>query len=227
MNGQPNQSVQRGLAALAVLTAAGEPIGSRELARRLGDEHTRTHRMLRGLVAGGFAIQDGERRYRPGPGVHLLAARALHGSPLLRAALPVLRELHLAGQHMALGLLWDGEVSYLYHGRPSERFDAGLAACQVFPAEQSSIGQMLEALGDMTQPRTPRVRLAEIRRLGYAHVHSDDAGASLAVPVMQGGLAVAGLARVGRSSAATLAGHVEILIKAARAIAQGMESNHG
>jgi len=87
---QPNQSLIDGLACLQQLASEREPVGGRELARDLGLEPTRVHRLLRTLAHLGLAQQDAQRRYRPGPGIHVLAAQAMFGSGLLRRALPVL-----------------------------------------------------------------------------------------------------------------------------------------
>jgi DNA-binding IclR family transcriptional regulator len=145
---QPNQSLGRGLEVLHALCGAEGPIGSRELSRRLNMEHTRVNRLLGTMAALGLAERTADRRYRPGPAVHVLAASSLRSSGLLQAALPVIRELHAEGFGAALGVLWRDQVCYLYHGKPNQPLERGLAGHQLFPAEWSSIGTILCAQDD-------------------------------------------------------------------------------
>lgn len=142
MTAQPNQSVGHALTCLIGLTDAGV-IGSRELARRLGMEHTRVNRLLGTLADLGLAERTTDRRYRPGPGLHGLAAGALRGSGLLQAALPEIRALHDQGYGVALGLLWLGRVVYLYHGSPQQPLEESLAAHAPWDPQESSIGRVL------------------------------------------------------------------------------------
>jgi hypothetical protein len=67
---------------------------------------------------------------------------------LLQAALPVIRELHAEGFGVALGVLWRDQVCYLYHGKPNQPLERGLAGHQLFPAAWSSIGTILNAQND-------------------------------------------------------------------------------
>jgi len=147
---QPNQSLGRGLEVLHALCGAEGPIGSRELSRRLNMEHTRVNRLLGTMAALGLAERTADRRYRPGPAVHVLAASSLRSSGLLQAALPVIRELHAEGFGAALGVLWRDQVCYLYHGKPNQPLERGLAGHQLFPAAWSSIGTILRAQDDPT-----------------------------------------------------------------------------
>lgn len=152
---QPNQSLIDGLGVLQALASGGGAIGVREMARRMGLEATRAGRLLQTLAHLGLARQDAERRYAPGPGLHVLAAQAVFGSGLLRRALPVLGELHGLGLTVALGVLWRTRVCYLYHCDPTGDPLAGVGRVGLFPAHRSSIGLvMLAAMSD-----------AEVRRL--------------------------------------------------------------
>ena len=62
-------------------------MGSRELARILGLEPTRVNRLLKTLEHIGLLSQTEKRKYRPGPGIHILAAQSLYSSGLLKAAI--------------------------------------------------------------------------------------------------------------------------------------------
>lgn len=175
---QPNLSLQCGIDCLLELASAEQPVGSREMARRLGREHTRVNRLLGTLAHLGLAEKTPDRKYAPGPGVHLLAAMSLRGSRLLRTALPHIRDLmERTGERIALGVLWRDHVCYLFHGGPDEPIEAAVAPENLFPAKQSSIGGVL--LGRFTGD-------------GYAVSPTG----SLAVPV--GDPAIAGLAVSGK-----------------------------
>lgn len=142
---QPNQSLIDGLAVLTALAGVGESVGSRELGRRLGLEPTRVNRLLKTLAALGLAEQDEFRRYRPGPAIHVLAAQSLHGSGLIRRALPHLEALHQHGLLVALGVLWKNQVCYLYHGEPGMRAADALGRVSLVPATETGVGTMLLA----------------------------------------------------------------------------------
>lgn len=185
MPAQPNLSLINGLACLQELVASDVPVGSRELARRLGLEATRVNRLLGTLAQLGLAEQDESRKYRPGAGVHVLAAQSLRGSRLLRAALPEIRDLLGTGLSVALGVLWRDKVCYLYHGRDQANVEAGIAGHQLLPVEQSSIGAVLSDE-------------SAVRKRGYAVQRPNTTLASVAVPIGQppyAGLAFAGSIR--------------------------------
>lgn len=196
MPAQPNRSLADGIALLQALCSSPEALGSRELARAMGWEATRANRLLGTLRDIGLAEQDGARRYRPGPGVHLLAAQCLTGSGLLAAALPVVRDLR-ATYGVALGVLWHGRVCYLLHAGRGRPVEEGLGRAAPMPAEQSSIGMVLEA--HLPPPhRTDAGELAAIRRRGYAIQRNPDGrSGSVAVAIpgpAAGAPPVAGLA---------------------------------
>lgn len=175
MSSQPNQGIRDGLLCLEALAVAGEPLGCRELARRLDLHHVRANRLLKSLAEAGFARQDAQRRYLPGPGFHVLAALATHGSGLLIRALPELERLARdTAATVALGVLWRDQVCYLFHGNASTPAAEALGRTRLLAARDSSIGQAL------LHPKRSHICL----RHGQHH--------SLAVPV--GDPAIAGLA---------------------------------
>lgn len=167
MPAQPNQSLADGVALLGVLCSRDGAIGSRELARVMGWEPTRANRLLGTLRDLGLAEQDAGRRYRPGPGVHLLAAQCLHGSGLLAAAMPVIRELRRPDLGFAVGVLWQGKVCYLLRAMAGRPVEEGMQRSSLHPADQSSIGMVLEAAATGAV-LTPTAELAAIRDRGYA-----------------------------------------------------------
>jgi DNA-binding IclR family transcriptional regulator len=177
MTAQPNRSLSHGLDVLNALCGAAGPVGSRELARHLGMEHTRVNRLLGTMAQLGLAVRSSEGSYRPGPAVNVLAANSLHSSGLLQAALPVIRELLAQGVGVALGVLWRDQVCYLFHGRPDQPFERGIGGHELFPARQSSIGTLLLAHQAMNDD------VARLRSQGWAWVVPDAGGGSLSAPV--------------------------------------------
>lgn len=190
INAQPNQSLIDGIITLQALATAPEPIGCRELARQLGFDATKVNRLLKTLAYMGIARQTANRKYTAGPGMHVLAAQSLFASGLIRRALPVLERLRRFGHTVALGVLWNDSVSYLFHAPPGIEASHGLGRIGLLPATTSGIGIALLAelddaevrgiYGDREIPNCPGgiepllAKLAEVRRLGYARVHVAD-----------------------------------------------------
>jgi DNA-binding IclR family transcriptional regulator len=189
-NAQPNQSLIDGIATLQALATSAEPVGTRELARRLGFEVTRVNRLLRTLAYLGIARQTADRKYTSGPGMHVLAAQSLFASGLIRRALPALSQLRRFGLTVALGVLWRDNVSYLFHAPQGTEVSEALGRIGLYPATRGGIGMVLLAeLSDeeVTQlysgadeiPRFPQglrpllTELQEIRAQGYARVLVD------------------------------------------------------
>ena len=216
---QPNQGLIDGLAVLQAVTGAGAPVGGRDLARQLGIEPTRVHRLLKTLAGLGLTSQTPNRRYTVGPGVHVLAAQALYGSGLLRRAVPILQGLHDSGHTVALGVLWRQQVCYLYHGRSGLAPTDCIGTTGLYPAAQSGIGHVL--LAELPGDPAPELagQLAAVRHRGWALVErtADPLSATLAVPVGQP--AYAALAFAGEIRATDLPRLLPRLQAAARQIA--------
>lgn len=227
---QPNQSLIDGLAVLQAVSTSADPVGSRELARRLGLESTRVNRLLKTLAALGLCQQDAAKKYAPGPGLHVLAATALFGSRLLTTAAGPIENLRAQAPTLtvALGVRWRREVAYLLFAPPGTPLVAGVGRTALFPAERSSIGRVLLAALPDTEVRslytddTPALRhalsesLAEVRERGYALVQGDEQ--SLAVPLGPDAAPTAALALAGKASARELPDLVRLLKDTARQI---------
>jgi DNA-binding IclR family transcriptional regulator len=198
---QPNQSLIDGLTVLQALAVSTEPVGGRALARELGLEATRVNRLLKTLAYLGMARQTPNRKYLPGPAMHVLSAQSLFGSGLIRRALPVLETLQHSGHVVALGVLWRDQVCYLYHWDKGETAASALGRMNLYPASQSSIGRMLLAWQEEDQVRALYGNreiplylggiddllkdLREAREQGYAYAiqRPEPLNSSLAVPV--------------------------------------------
>lgn len=189
-NAQPNQSLIDGIATLQALATSPEPIGCRELARRLHLDPTRVNRLLKTLAYLGIARQTSNRKYMPGPGMHVLSAQSLFASGLIRNALPSLERLRRFGHTVALGVLWRHNVTYLYHAPPGVPAHEALGRIGVFPATRGGIGIALlaalddrdvaEIYGEEEIPRVPGglpallAQLHQVREQGYARVRVKD-----------------------------------------------------
>jgi DNA-binding IclR family transcriptional regulator len=150
---QPNQSVIDAMTCLQTLVAQGGAVGNRELARQMGLNITRVNRLLKTMAHVGMVRQTPQRKYLPGPGMHVLTALALGGDPLLTAGVPLLEtELRTlpSAQMLAFGMLWQRHVAYLFfaHGGDSglrQGDTVALRSRSIFPAIRSSIGRVLLA----------------------------------------------------------------------------------
>lgn len=185
-NAQPNQSLIDGIATLQALAVSPEPVGNRELARQLGFNPTRVNRLLKTLAYLGIARQTANRKYTSGPGMHVLAAQSLFASKIVQNAMPALENLRRFGLTIALGVLWNDNVSYLFHAPPGMDTTQGLGRIGLLPASSSGIGMALlaehddahvaELYDDKEVPGFDDglpgllAALAEVRAQGYARV---------------------------------------------------------
>ncbi len=238
---QPNQSLIEGLGCLQAVASAGEPVGSRALARQLGLEPTRVNRLLRTLGHLGFVRQDQRRKYHVGATIHVLSAQALFASGLLRAALGPLAELGRLKLIVALGVLWRDQVAYLFHATPGMGVAEALGRVGLYPATRSGVGMPLLAAATTRDVRAlyrgadeipgygralPRL-LTDLRRVrddGYAYVlqNAEREVWSLGVPI--GAPAYAAMALSGRITRAMVPGCVAALRAAAQKI-EGEKTN--
>jgi DNA-binding IclR family transcriptional regulator len=183
---QPNQSLIDGIVTLQALAISDEPIGCRELARRLGMETTRVNRLLKTLNFLGLAHQTANRKYTAGPGMHVLAAQSLYASGLLRNAIGPMEKLQRFGRVVALGVLWRDSVSFLYHAQTGMSSGEAIGRIGLFPATKSGVGMALLAdaseehvrqmYEDQVIPGFPRgiesllTSLKQIKKIGYARI---------------------------------------------------------
>ena len=184
---RPNQSLTTGVRCLQLIASSPAPVGSREAARSLGLEHTKVSRALGTLAMMGLAQRTADRKYRPGPALHVLAAQSLHGSGLLEAAMPHLRRLKWEGFTVALGVLWRRHVCYLVHARQYHALEEGIGRHELHPAARSSLGLILlaqepEGAAEPLGPREAHA-IAEARRTGHGLVRFPSGEVSVAVAI--------------------------------------------
>lgn len=192
MSSQPNQSLIDGIRCLQYLVSSGRAIGCRELARLMGINTTRVNRLLMTMASIGLTMQDEQRRYLPGPGIHALAAQAIRGSALFSQALPLLESYAPKDIVVAMGVLWEDQVIYIYHSEPGSQMSQALAGFHMLPAWQSVIGMSLLAaesdeelqkrfVDEQWQQLAPHI--AQQRELGRVVWHHDDGEVSMAKPL--------------------------------------------
>lgn len=154
MSAQPNNSILIGFRVLQEVIGIGRPVGSREISRRLSIEHSKANRTLGTLVSTGLLQKRSDRKYLPGPAVHVLSALSLRASGLIPAALPILGPLQAEGVTVALGARWGDTVVYLLHASPDQPLAASAGAHALFPANQSILGQVLPEHPDSANQST-------------------------------------------------------------------------
>lgn len=221
MSSQPNKSLMDGIICLQSLAASDKPVRGRELARMLGLDPTKINRLLRTLKSMGLAVQNDQKAYLPGPGIHVLASQAMYGSSLLRNTLPVLENLLPAPFIVALGVLWRDQVSYLFHADAHSSLTRGIGAYPLYDACHSSIGQVLLASEDdaSVESRLGPVRfsmllpmLEKVRREGFAVRKDKESGEySIAVPVFKPAQAGLAFSRLFNLSDQALEQHIQHL----------------
>ncbi len=230
---QPNKSLIDGLAVLQAVSAHREPVAGAQLARELGLESTRVNRLLKTLASLDVVYRTRERRYAPGPGMHVLAAQSLFASGLTQRALGPLGELSALGLVVAMGVLWRDQVCYLYHWRPGLSLGDALGRTALFPATRSSLGLALLATREAEQVAALyggreipgfdslaalQAALAAARSRGYATVPTGD---GLTVGVSFGSPAYAAIAIAGPEDQVGLAERVEHLGRTVKRLEAG------
>ncbi|WP_319485965.1 hypothetical protein [uncultured Cohaesibacter sp.] len=180
MSSQPNQSLIDGIRCFQELTIAGRPLGNKELSEKLDLNIIKVNRLLRTLKSIGMAEQNAQKKYMPGPVVHVLAAQSFHSSALFRAATKVAINTPFDDRTLAIGVLWQDSVVYMYHALAHQDPADGLGGYHLYPSSQSSIGMALLAEMDdeelaqtidhwpEEQKVAMRIAVANARAKGYA-----------------------------------------------------------
>jgi DNA-binding IclR family transcriptional regulator len=142
--------------------------------------------------------------------MHVLSAAAMYGSGLLARAAAAVDRLKPIKMHVAVGVLWQRQVVYLYQSQPSRSPPESLLLPKLYPAERSGIG--LAILAEMpdaqvrslyhdTPPHGGITRLLQMLRAaranGCAYLHRDDLRPSDALGVGIGSPAFAGITLAG------------------------------
>lgn len=184
---QPNKSLIDGLRCLQGLVSCPGPIGISDLAKSLDMEPTRAHRLLRTLTHMGYARQNSSRKYVPGPAIYPMTAQTLYASRFMSHALEPLEHLRRKLPYIvAMGVLWNRTVSYLYHAYQDTPLEKAIGTFGFWDATNSGIGMAVLAQKSNAEvkalfaghkiPQYPQgiksllAELARIRRQGYAFI---------------------------------------------------------
>lgn len=211
------QSVERALAVLHTIDAAGGDIGVSEIAQRSGLTISTAHRLTRALCEGGLVTQDPRtERYQLGPALVLLGRRAEERLGYTRL-LPALEGLAArTDESVNLGVQSGAEVLVVLDvaSRQALRFDQ--APGSKIPAHTSAMGKCLLAFSididaavralpklspvtprTITEPKALRRELIAIRSRGWAlnDEERNPGVRAVAAPVVDtAGLAIAAIA---------------------------------
>ncbi len=177
---QPNLSILRGFVILEEVISSSKPLGSREISRSLGLEHSSVNRILGTLCEIGMLRQNQERKYLPGPHVHFLATLSLHASGLIRASLAVLDPFTQLGAIVAVGTVWRDNVIYLLHSAANADLASSAGVHDHYPRNKSIIGKVLSPdFPDCTYEDRPDVKT----RAWGAKIGSHEFGLAVVLPL--------------------------------------------
>lgn len=185
---QLNLSLIHGIETLQGIASSDHPVGSRELSRMLELDITKVNRMLRTLAYLGLVRQTPDRKYTSGPGMHVLAAQSLYATGYIQNAIKPLESLKGLGLIVAMGVLWQDKVTYLYHALPGMDSVDAMGRLSYYPATLSGVGlSLLSELDDdeishLYEGKTIEgfnddfillvKKINEIRTLGYSRVET-------------------------------------------------------
>lgn len=181
------QTLSRGIAVLEALTAAGTPLGSSEVAQRIGVHRTIAYRLLRTLEAHRLVVETTDGRFTLGIGLVSLASGV--AGDLRAVASPVLAELAETTQATAFLSVADGDdvvtLLQVEPRGPGPRVTYGQGLRR--PLTVGSPGIAILA-GRAAQP-DERAAVTRARRAGYARSESElePGTVGFSAPVRPGG----------------------------------------
>jgi len=198
-------SVDKALRLLQILRDVGE-IRVKEAAQELGASPSTVHRLMSMLVFRGFAQQDESHTYLPGPALAVPVVRLPGTRDLHAIAKPHLRDLRDAVGETAYGWILTGRLVRCIltvaassnsaagdrHGFtiPAEISAAGQAMLAALPDEEVEAlfasGETGDSLGREAYARL-RLRLEQVRSLGYSLLEVESGLVSVAVPLRRSG----------------------------------------
>jgi IclR family transcriptional regulator, acetate operon repressor len=155
----PLESVDRALR-LAILLRQQGLLSVTSAAEHLGVAPSTAHRLLSALSYRGFAVQDRNRPYRPGPQLVDATSNPMSRSALTRAIRPALEQLHgETGETTHLAVLAGRDVLFIDGVEGEQALRVGIRTGVRIPAHCTSLGRaMLAAL--------PTAELEEMYRAG-------------------------------------------------------------
>ncbi|GGY08634.1 IclR family transcriptional regulator [Paludibacterium paludis] len=139
-------ALARGLALLSAYRPGDGVLGNQELAARTGLPKSTVSRLSYTLAAQGYLVADPAGGYRPGPTLLALAATALAGHDVRRAAAPLMQAFSLEHAVSTSLAVRDGtDVVYLETCRSQARVSVQLNVGSRVPLATTAIGRALYA----------------------------------------------------------------------------------
>lgn len=145
MSSQNNKSIMDGIRCLQEISKQDKPLGCREMARMMNLDPARVNRLLMTLEEEGILIKNSKKKYLPGPGIYVLSAQCLQHSSLINQIFKAIEALPPKKYSLAVGFLWQTDITYLFHGKPGSGLSSGMRKTVAYYALESSIGQILLA----------------------------------------------------------------------------------
>jgi DNA-binding IclR family transcriptional regulator len=184
----PRSSTRRALDVLDCFGAVAPVLTLSQIARKLGQPVSSTHRQLRELTRWGALERDDQGRYRIGLHLWEVGSLAPRSTELRRAALPFLEDLYeVTHENVQVAVLDGAEVVYVERifshratpikARPGGRMPAhatGVGRVLLAHARPDVVNEVLAGPLERLTPHTVvdptrlRRELAKIRRDGYA-----------------------------------------------------------
>ncbi len=201
-------SVDNALRLLQILRDTGT-LRLTDAAAEIGVAPSTAHRLLSALVYRGFAVQDADRQYRPGPAIGAPAVDSGQDRDFVSLCRPFLEHLCAeAGETVNLMVLVEKQARFLWTVEAPALLRVGDRRGQVLPAEQTAGGLALlaELSADDVDRRFPldaeprealHDELRAVRRVGFAvNVERTERGVSAAAMAVhdRDGTAVAAVA---------------------------------
>lgn len=221
MNPYLVQPVQKALVVLEYVATEQRELTLTEVCTRLKLPKTTCFRYLQTLTVAGFLAHDPTSdRYRAGEKLRTLV-QPVERSPLIEAALPVMRGLRdRFNETVNLGTLEGSHILYreIVESRRSLRMQARVGARDL--AQTTALGKaLLATLPRDEQPIALRKELREVHKRGWAtdHEENEDGSWCVGVAIWQGEQAIAALSLSAPSSrmSATLEAEMGAALKEA------------
>lgn len=140
-----NRSVVDAFRCLDLLAASREPVGIREMGRRLDLDAAKVTRIMQSLLSLDMVHRNDKRKYSVGIGVHRVSALSIHHSAFYTAVIDTLEEIGKHEISIVIGVLNGREVVYLIHTRKGVSVARAIGNYDAVPAIDSVIGIKLLA----------------------------------------------------------------------------------
>ncbi|MCU5771778.1 helix-turn-helix domain-containing protein [Erwiniaceae bacterium BAC15a-03b] len=140
-----NHSICDAFRCLDLLAASREPVGIRDMGRRLNLDSAKVTRIMQSLLSLDMVHRNEKRKYSVGIGVHRISALSIHHSAFYTAVIDTLEEIGKHDISIVIGVLKDRHVVYLIHTRKGVSVARAIGNYHTVAAIDSVIGLKLLA----------------------------------------------------------------------------------